>query len=237
MQYSDIDKEINKLAQRFGLGGSIRESINLGGNWLEMTNSDFKSIMNDLRETDSRIRDLVTGKNTSHDSLKNILKNVEKNLNRREYVAALSEVVKFYDIVIEAAEELKSLDPDFLKSHYRTLSSELSSDQINSLFSLKQKPTLASHHQSKIVKQAGILDFLHNIFSSRARELRSWEKRFPRSANKLRSSIASLFKISISINNSIISSLKKMKEFRIGRKVEDYLEEKKALLSRIDSLI
>ncbi len=233
MKYSNLESDINKLAQQFGLGGKFRESINLGGRWLELTNSDFKSMMTDLRRVDDDIRKLVTGDGTSHESLKQILKITQSKINKKDYVAALAEIIKFYDIVCSAGDKLKELDPDFLKSHYEILSSGLSGEQLDSLFSLKSK--FANDQQNQLVKSAGILDFLYGIFSSRGRSLSSWSKRFPRSAKKLQRSINALYRSSVAMNNSIVSSLKKMKEYRINRKVEDYLEEKKRVLSKIDN--
>jgi site-specific DNA-cytosine methylase len=108
MKYSEIDNEINKIAQNFGIGGSIREAINLGGNWIELTNADFRSMMNDLRQTDNTIRDIVTGNNTGNLPLKDILKNIKSNLNIREY-ARIQTFDDDYDFVGSVSSQYKQI--------------------------------------------------------------------------------------------------------------------------------
>ena len=232
MKYSTLDHEIEKLAQEFGLMGKLRESINLGGNWIEITSPEFKSMMKELRNVDDNLRNLVTGKNTDHDSLKNILKNTETDIKRREYAAALGKMVEFYDIIEKSKKELESLSLDFVSAHYQLLGSELSEGARENVFGLKKRMAAG---QNDLIKNAGLLDTLHNIFSGRGRALGAWEKRFPRHAQKLKSAISSLLRISVSINNSIVSSLKQMGEFRIKRQIEDYLQEKDRLLRRMEN--
>lgn len=223
---------MEKISQELGFFDKAREFTNLSGQLLELSQSEFKSIMQELRSADDSVREVVVGKNSANKRLKDILKEIESNFNRKEYLVAIAEVVTFKEVIDELNEKLKSLNIEFIKAHYDLLAENLSPEARSKLLSLKE--SLGSDNYN-LIKQAGLLDVIYNFFSSRSKTLKSLEQRYPRAIKSLKTTTSGLFKACNSLYSKLLQSLKRMKESRIKRNIEDYLTEKNRLITYIDS--
>lgn len=230
---------MDKMAQRSGkrsLLNKIRESTNISGAAAEkIFNPEFQRVMDSLRESDNRIRAIVSGKDIEGIdpgddpiALKELYKNAKSNINRREYMTAIAFLGRFHKKLSEINNIIKELNVNVDKVHDDFLFKDLNEDQKKYLHDLKSR---FASRKAEITKEANIMDFLTNIGTERGRALAAWEKRYPRQVGKLKKDSASLLNKTESVLDSILSTLRDMAKFRAERKVDNYVKSASKLTS------
>jgi hypothetical protein len=228
---------MQKTAQKRNVFNKLREFTDISGKAAEaFFNPQFKELMERIRIKDDRIRSIVVGKKLGdadkeieNDSapapesygpgLKDILKQAKSNLNRREFMSAVHDLVEYHDKVTEVVAQIKSVEYHLDKVHEDFLFEKLTPEQKAKLVGKK-----FAHQQAELVKQAGyISDFFHNM-KSRGRGLAAWEKRFPKDVNKIKNGLTIIFQKSEALLSTIIGSLKDMASARSVRNPDDYFK-------------
>lgn len=227
---------MQKTAQTMGLMNKIREFTNISGRAAESVFDDssgsFKKLMDDIRNTDDSIRSIITGKvigramPPNNISAKDILKNAKSNFNKREYMTAVRDLGQFHKRMNDIVDLSKKLTANLDDIHNQFLFEGVDPEVLDYLgkdlggrFTKKK-----ANQQSSIEKNAGILDFLSNIFTERGRALKALEKRFPNRFKTLKNKTSTLITSSENLLSVTLSSLKKMALARAHREPDDYFE-------------
>lgn len=231
---------MQKTAQKRSILNKLKEMSNVSGIAAEkFFNPEFERVMNSLRATDDKIRAVATGKEIEGQdpgdsiSLKELIKGAKSNLNRREYMTAIAFLGRFHKKLYEMSQSIDNLNTDVDQVHHDFLFKDLDEDQRKHLSEMKSRFAVARGY--KLVSQAGIMDFLHNMSSERGRALAAWEKRYPKQVSKLKKDIANLISKSESILSNTLSALKEMATARATRKVDDYVKSAAKLTSLYNS--
>lgn len=176
-------------------------------------NPQFKKVMEDLRKKDEEIR--VPAK-----ELKDLYKSAKSNFNKREYMQSLTELGKFHEKCMLIVQLIGELNNRVDEVHHEFLFKDLNDDHKDYLRDMKKR---FAFKQNNIVKEAGIMDFLHNIFSKRGKALALWEKRYPKKHIELKKAINEILNESRSLFDVMVSSLKEMADAKFVRNVDDYV--------------
>lgn len=222
---------MDKIAQRRSLLNKIKEKANIGGIAAEkFFNPEFERVMEKLREFDSNLRSIAVGESVDGGDpgkdpadLKNLLKEAESNFNRREYITAVAYLGRFHKKLSELVENIDSLDMDVTKVHKDFLFKELGDDQKNILREMNKRFSSKIGKES-FITNAGIMDFLHNIGTTRGRALAAWEKRYPKQVKKLKKDTQNLLNKSENILNTLLNDFAKLADYRAKRQVDDYMK-------------
>jgi hypothetical protein len=226
---------MEKTAQRRGVLQKLHEWGNVDGRMAERFFSpELKRVMDNLRANDDQIRANVVGEPIAKAKpipgaapLKDLLKSAKSNLNRREYMSAVSDLSRFHKQVEEVAKSIKDIDRNVDKVHDEFLYNGLGDEQKKHLLEMRERfgPKAASA-EDELVKEAGLAeigDFLRNIGTRRGRALAMWEKRYPKAAEQLKKDTRSLVEEAGSVLDVILSSLKVMGTARASRNVDEYV--------------
>lgn len=208
----------------------LREMTNVSGIAAEkFFNPEFQRVMESLREKDDTIRSIVAGEAIGDGdpgadpvALKTLVKSVNSNINRREYMSAIADLGRFHKKVDDLVQELHKLNFDVDAVHNDFLFKELGDDQKKYLQEMKSR--FASIKSSSFHKEASIMDFFHNIGTKRGRALAAWEKRYPKQVAKLKKDSSTLLSKSESLLGVILSALKEMASARSVRNVDSYVK-------------
>lgn len=227
-------------AQKRSIWNKLQESTNLGGIAAEtIFNPEFQEIMDELRDnTDDPIRDIIGGQGDGL-SCKELLKSARSNFNRREYMKTVGDLGRFHKKIDDVVNILNSFAFNLDKVHHRFLFDELdpSRSEYNKeyaeyLHNLKERfAPKKANFESKIKKQAGVLDFLKNITTERGRALAAWEKKYPSKVKELKKETLKLLDASDKLLATILSQLKRMAVARAKRQVDDYVKEGSKIVS------
>lgn len=213
---------MEKTAQRRGLLHRIRENVDIGGHAAEMVSPTFGKLMDQMRETDDKIRDLII---ESDARLKDILKSAKSNFNRREYMAAVSDLTRFHEKVASIINILRVFNVKVDEAHEEfVFGKDLPGDTIKGLRGLKDRFETKSSAKSELSKQAGISDLWHILTSERGKALRAWEKRYPEKMRDLKNQTNSLIVRSEQLFEVLLTSLKEMSSARSRRKLDEYIK-------------
>lgn len=251
---------MNKTSKRFGIMERLavdgkrdlidwaREKTDIWGIASEkFFNPEFKEIMDKLRDnTDDPVRAIVSGSSVGKSSapedpisLKDLLKETQSLLNRREYLTAISYLWKFNKKLNEIAAILSSFTVNTDAIHKKFLFDIKDEhnvlpqlQELKTKFELPQKSSNSKHN---IVKIAGFMDSFVNIFTERGRALERIEERFPKKTKKLAKDTSNILNKSFSLLSNIFSILSNMATARATRNVEDYLSHSSKLVSLITS--
>lgn len=196
----------------------------------------FKPELTEIREklvhTDASIRSTVMGKSIEkgevlgvEGSLKSFIKNAKTNFNRREYIGATAELGKFHFNMGKIAELCKKLELNVDKIHHDFLFKGLKDEHMDQLKDLHKR---WASSQQKIIKEAGLLDVIHNITTDRGRALMAWEKRYPKVVGEFKSKTERMINLSQSVYENLLSYLQDMSAARagkvfVGAKIDEYL--------------
>lgn len=224
-----MEKTAQKKSGKRSLLNKLREMSNVSGIAAEkFFNPEFERVMNSLRETDNKIRSIVSGQEIEGEdpgndsvSLKNLYKSAKSNINRREYMTAIAFLGRFHKKMYEVTQIINKLNLDVDQIHHDFLFKDLDDEQKQHLSDLKSR--LASVNY-QLVAQAGIMDFLVNVSTDRGKALSAWEKRYPKQVGKLKKEAAGLLQKTEVMLNAVISVLKEMATYRATRKVDDYVK-------------
>jgi hypothetical protein len=89
----------------------------------------------------------------------------------------------------------------------------------------------ASQRLTYMTKEAGIMDFFHNIGTQRGRALAAWEKRYPEVVGKIRQGTIDQLESSQELLSEVLNLLKDMATYRAARKIDDYLSAGKQIVA------
>jgi hypothetical protein len=220
---------MQKTAQKRSVLNKLREMSNVSGIAAEkFFNPKFKEVMETIRKKDDQIRTFVVGKKLGDaeeaptaPALKDILKQAKSNLNRREYMACATDLGLFHDQIKKIIIEINSIDHKVDEVHHEFLFDKLTPEQHEQLSKFKEK---FANQQAILRKDAGIMDFLHNVGTQRGRALAAWEKRYPNEVRKFKDGLGILLQKSEGLLSTIIDSLKEMASARSVRNVDEYIK-------------
>jgi hypothetical protein len=220
---------MQKTAQERGMLNKLREWGNVSGRAAEaFFNPQFKAVMEHIRQKDDQIRSFVVGKRLGEaeiepagPALKDIIKQAKSNINRREFMAAAHDLGIFHERVKNIVVEIGTINDKVDEVHSEFLYKELTPEQKEHLLGFKQR---FAQQQVLLIKEAGVMDFLRNIGTTRGRGLAAWEKRYPKKVKELRNVLSSLLNKSENMLATIIGALKDMATARADRNVDDYMK-------------
>lgn len=232
---------MQKTAQKRNMKDWLSEKTNISGIAAEkFFNPEFEQVMNSLRQSDDKVRAIASGQEINGEdpgtdaiSLKDLLKGAKSNINRREYMSAVADLGRFHNKMFEIVSLFKKLDLNVDKVHHQFLFKDLGDQQRQQLVDLHKK--FAAQHEAAFIKEAGIMDFFHNIGTKRGRSLAAWEKRYPKQVSKLKKETANLLSASEKIFTTLIGSLKEMSSARNARHVDNYVKATGRVKSIFDS--
>ncbi|CAB4197094.1 hypothetical protein UFOVP1290_614 [uncultured Caudovirales phage] len=219
-----------------GFFNKLREGLDFSGMAQEkLFNPEFQDIMNKLRDdTDDPIRSIITGEqigtsslSTDGKSLKNILADAKSNINKLEYMMAISSLALFHEKMSDVVKILKSFTYNVDKVHEKFLFGGLDEENKKRLQSLKTRFAKSEYDLVKSAKMqfnSDILDFLTTYTTEKGRALRSWEKKHPKEIGKIRDATSALLKSSEQLLSRTLPLLKEMASARATRNPDKYVE-------------
>lgn len=220
---------MQKTAQKRNILDLISEKTNIGGNVAEnapFLNPEFKELMDKLRLTDDNARSIALGtavgggaEPSDNMSLKDMIKEAESSVNRREYMKAAAFLGRFHKKVEDLVSALRGFKSDISSIHEKFLLEGLDDETQSHISSLRKR--LASDN-SPLTKEAGVRDFFVNLFTDRGRSLAAWEKRYPEQGRALKTSTLEILKASKRLFDNISKNFKEMSKFRNKRMIEKY---------------
>lgn len=233
---------MDKIAQKRNILDKVKEWSNISGRAAEaFFKPEFKRVMTTLRMIDNNIRSIVTGESIGEEkdmegetikgdpgsdsiSMKDLLKSAKSNINKREYILAVSDLGRFHKKMFEVTQQLGKLTYDIDAIHHQYLFGTedepvLKDEHKKHLQDLKTR--FARQQRMEIIKEAGIMDFFYTL-SRRGRALAHWEKRFPKQVGKLKKDTAALYAKSEAIQGQLLSILKELAAARSVRNVDAY---------------
>jgi hypothetical protein len=224
-----MEKTAQKKSGKRSILNKLREMSNVSGLAAEkFFNPEFERVMNSLRESDNKIRAVVSGEEIEGEdpgedlmALKDLYKSAKSNINRREYMTAIAFLGRFHKKLYEISNLVDKLNLDVDQVHHDFLFKDLDDEQKKHLSDLKSRLASTRH---QLVAEAGIMDFLVNIGTERGKALAAWEKRYPKQVGKLKKDAVGLLQRTEGALNNIISVLKEMATARATRKVDDYVK-------------
>ena len=221
---------MDKIAQKRSLLNKLRSVTDFGGIAAEKYfNPEFKEIMEQLYHVDDEVRANVLGEQSGEAvapsdaiSLKDILKSAKSNINRREYMKAVSDLGRFHTKVFDIVKLLNTLKNNVDRIHEKFLFQDLDEESKKHLQSFRGRWASTSLN-TYLIKEANILDFFTNIATERGRALAAWEKRYPNKVKKLKNDTIVLLSLSEKLLNIILNSLKDMDKARSTRNPDNYI--------------
>jgi hypothetical protein len=216
-----------------GLLNKLREMTNVSGIAAEkFFNPQLQSVMDNMRYVDAAIRSIVTGQsiegadpdptNTGDTrSLKDLLKSAKSNLNRREYMTTVAELARFHKKLADVIKQIGQLNNTVDRVHHEYLFQDLDESHKKQLEDLKTR--WAAEREAALLKEANIMDFLHNITNPRGRALAFYEKRYPKEVKRLKAQTETLLGKSEDLLANTLISLKEMASARATRNVDRYM--------------
>jgi len=222
---------MQRTAQKRGLLNKLREMTNVSGIATEKYfNPEFKELMDQLRGVDDGIRAIAVGEQvgdasapSDSTSLKDLLKSAKSNINRREYMKAISDLGRYHKKVFDMVHLLNLFTSNVEKIHERFLFQDIDDDTKKQLLSFKDRWKNASAKTNYFIKEANILDFFTNIVTERGRALTAWEKRYPHRIKQMKTDLASLLTVSEKLLTVILGSLKDLAKARATRNPDNYI--------------
>lgn len=222
---------MQRTAQKRSLLNKLREMTNISGIAAEKTfNPEFQELMDNLRDkTDDPVRAIVSGQQIGMApapddaaSLKDLLKSVKSNINRREYMRAVADLGRFHKKMYDVITILSSFKVNVDKIHEKFLFEGLDEESRRHLRELKSR--VARVNNKNLIKNANMLeDFFANFATKRGKALAAWEKRYPKQTSKLKYDTQNLLKSSERLLSITLSSLKEMATARATRNPDNYL--------------
>lgn len=220
---------MDKTAQKRSLLNKLHEMANVPARSAEnFFKPELKRIMTVLNDADDVIRSTLSGEKigraTPEDSAsaKDLLKEAKGFINRREYLSAVSSLGRFHKKVQDASNVLEGLKVNVNSLHHKFLFDKLPGKHKEQLDELGRR--FASERLPYFTKEAGIMDFFHNIGTQRGRALAAWEKRYPDVVGKIRQGAEDQLESSQELLNDMLITLKTMASYRASRNIDAYLK-------------
>lgn len=226
--------KFSKFAQRRSVLNKLREKTNISGQAAEkFFNPEFQEVMESLRESDDQIWSIVKGESgEDSSSLKDLIKAARSNFNRREFITAVNFLGRFHKKMDEIVNVIKKLNFDVDKVHHEFLFKDLDSEQEKHLEALRGRFAQKIY---AFQKEAGIMDFLSNLTTTRGRALSAWEKRYPNRVKNFKKDAGSLLTASEKMLKIVEDRLHEMGKFRAQRKVDNFMDSAKKIISAFGS--
>lgn len=227
-----------------GILNEIREMVNIPGSYVEgFFKPELDRVMNALKGLDDRIRSQLTGKKIGTAeapqnpmSAKDLLKSARSNFNRREYMAGIADLGVFHKKMYDISQDINRFYVDVNKIHNKFLFEGLDESQKEKFKQLREHmENRASDSTSEyFIKEAGVMDFFHNIGTERGRSLMAWEKKYPKQTKELREGGLRLIESAEGMLANVISALKEMATARAIRRPDDYMEAAQKIKKEFD---
>lgn len=222
---------MDKTAQERTWRNKLRDLANIPAE--KMTGffrPEHERVMKVLREMDDRIRSELTGKQigtampTTSGSAKDLLKSARKNFNRNEFITGISELAAFHEKMYYVVKDIEQFSVDVNRIHHKFLFEGVDEEKIKRLRShMERKAELEL--ALMMTKEAGIMDFFHNIGTPRGRALSAWVKKYPKETKVLRERGMALIDAGQALFDNTLGILKKMATARATRRPDDYSDE------------
>jgi hypothetical protein len=223
---------MDKTAQKRSLLNKLHEMGNIPAHAAEsFFKPELKRVMNTLIDADDVIRSTLAGqkigKATPEDpvSAKDLLKEAKSLINRREYLSAVANLGRFHKKMQDVSNVLDKLTLNVDSLHHQFLFNKLPSKHRQQLEDFEKR--IASERLPHFTKEAGIMDFFHNIGTQRGRALAAWEKRYPQVVAKIRDGAIEQLESSQNLLNEVLTLLKEMASSRASRNIDAYLNTSK----------
>lgn len=218
---------MQKIAQRRGILNKLREMTNVSGISAEKYfNPQFEGVMKALRAKDDQIRSIVAGAKIGNSQepqskpLKDLIKQAKSNLNRKEYMMSVADLGRFHEQAKRAVQEINGIDDVVNEVHNQFLFKDLKEEHKEQLRSLRDR---FEKKEASLIKEAGLMDFFHNIGTKRGRSLAAWDKKYPKETIAFKHGITTLLDKSQHLLDIMIASLKEMATSRADRNVDSYV--------------
>src|SRR5579864_6571565 len=171
---------MDKTAQKRSLLNKLHEMANVPARSAEnFFKPELKRVMNTLIDADDVVRSTLSGekvgKATPEDSVsaKNLLKEAKSFINRREYLSAVANLGRFHKKMQDVVNVLDKLTLNVNTLHHQFLFNKLPTKHREHLEDFEKR--IAAQRLPYLTKEAGIMDFFHNIGTQRGRALAAWE--------------------------------------------------------------
>ena len=224
---------MDKTAQKRGPGAKLRETLDWPARSAEkFFKPEFEKVMKSLVAKDDAIRSTLLGKRygtpeagvtLDGKSAKDLLRETKSLINRREYISAVSSLAQFHRKMQEVANIVDKLQFDVSKIHHQFLFGKKIPEK-RYMEHLTDLESRIASQEFEIIKQAGLVDTLRNMFSERGRALRAWEKRYEETVGPLRDATKEQLAAAESLLNTVLEQLKIMASLRAARKIDAYVE-------------
>jgi hypothetical protein len=216
-----------------GLFNKLRDLSNIPGEKLSgFFKPEHERVMKSLRELDDRIRAEITGTEIEgispatgiNMSLKDLIKDARKNFSRNEFMSGVSDLAAVHQKMSEVVKEINKFYIDVNKIHHKFLFEGTNDEKLNRMRShMERKANLEL--AAMMIKEAGIMDFLHNIATPRGRALSAWVKKYPKETKELREQGLRLVDSAQSLYETTLGVLKEMASARATRRPDEYMDQ------------
>jgi hypothetical protein len=213
-----------------GFFNELREKVNMPGAYLEgFFKPELDRVMTSLKSLDDQVRSELTGKTIGQaapsiaTSAKDLLKAARTNFNRREYISGVSDLGMFHKKMQDIVNLINKFFVDVNKIHHKFLFEGVEDEKVKRLREHMEKK-LAQELRMQLIKQAGIMDFFHNIGTKRGRGLAAWEKKYPKETKALREGGTKLLDSADALLATTIAHMKEMATARATRRPDDYMD-------------
>ena len=216
-----------------GALNKIRELANIPGEKLSgFFRPEHERVMNALRQLDDRVRAEITGQQIGDfppatgikQSAKDLLKAARKSFARNEFMTGISELAAFHQKMFEIVKEINKFQIDVNKIHHKFLFEGMDEDKVNRMRAhMERKADLQL--AALMTKEAGVMDFFHNLLSPRGRALSAWVKKYPKETKELREGGARLVEQGQALFDSTLAILKNMASARATRRPDEYMDQ------------
>lgn len=230
---------MDKTAQKRSLLSKLHEMANVPARSAEeFFKPELKRVMKTLSDADDVVRATLSGEKIGNaqpedkSSAKSLLKEAKSFINRREYMSAIASLGRFHKKMADVAEVMKNLNLNVDSLHHRFLFEKLPVDQRRHLQGLRER--LGHDATNSLTKEAGIMDFFHNIGTQRGRALAAWEKRYPKEVGPIRDGVLAQLDNAQSALDQVLGLLKEMSSYRAGRRIDNYLDGAKQVVAAVN---
>lgn len=196
----------------------------------------LKELMDQLILKDDNLRSILSGTKigksdtpTDKYSLRDLLKEAQSLVNRREYMSAVAILGRFHEKIQEASNVLEGFDLDVSSLHHQFLFNKLPTKHKEQLDRLHQR--FAAENIGSLIKESGMMDFFYNIGTGRGRSLAMWEKRYPNLVAPLKEGSISQLENAQSLLQDILPLLKEMASARANRSIDKYITLSKSFIT------
>lgn len=193
---------------------------------------EHERVMNALKQLDDRIRAEITGTTIGeaspvtgmNQSAKDLLKGARKSFARNEFMTGISELAAFHQKMFEIVKDINKFQIDVNKIHHKFLFEGMDDEKVKRMRShMERKAELEM--AALMTKEAGVMDFFHNLLSPRGRALSAWVKKYPKETKELREQGAKLVEQGQALFDSTLAILKNMATARATRRPDEYMDQ------------